>query len=236
LASAASAQVERTLHVTGPSDPRFLPQIATTLRTVADIRNVSLNQADATISIEGTPAEIELGEWVFRQLDQPIDSPTVPQFRIPGGKDEVVEVIRLSLANNPQYIQEMLTILRTVADIQKIFNYTPVAAIALRGKSGEVAMSEWLVHQLEQEPPTADSGVHQFTAQGKPDDIVRVVYMIHNKTPKATQEALTAARMQGHIMKAFNLSNAHAIIIRGTAPQLDQAERLIAQVDRPAPQ
>ena len=203
---------------------------------MANIRNVSINQADATISIEGTPAEIELGEWVFRQLDQPIDSPAVPQYRIPGDKDGVVEVFRLSLAKNPQYMQEMLTILRTVVDIQRIFNYTPVSAIALRGKSGDVAICEWLIHQLDREPPTADSGVHQFTTQGKPDDIVRVVYMIHNKTPKATLEALTAARTQAHIMRAFNLSNAHAIVIRGTAPQLDQAERLIAQVDRPAPQ
>src|SRR5439155_5038255 len=49
--------------------------------------------------------------------------------------EQVVKVFYLSNVTSPQEMQELLTVLRTVVDVQKVFNYTSQNALVVRAES-----------------------------------------------------------------------------------------------------
>ncbi len=64
-------------------------------------------------------------------------------------EDSVVKVFYLSNLTTPQELQEITTTLRTVADIRKVFTYTTLNAIIVRGTSDQVLLAEKLVNDLD---------------------------------------------------------------------------------------
>jgi len=48
----------------------------------------------------------------------------------------------------PEDLQEMIHLIRTTTDIQRMFPCAARTAIALRGNAAQIALAEWLFHQL----------------------------------------------------------------------------------------
>jgi hypothetical protein len=46
-------------------------------------------------------------------------------------------------------MQEVLTVLRTVGDIQKVFSYSTSHALVLRSAGSELQRAEWIIQQLD---------------------------------------------------------------------------------------
>ena len=63
--------------------------------------------------------------------------------------DQVVKVFYLSNPTTPQEIQEMLTVLRTVFDVQKVFNYTAQNALVVRCDADTMALVEKEIADLD---------------------------------------------------------------------------------------
>ncbi len=63
--------------------------------------------------------------------------------------DQVVKVFYLSNPTTPQEIQEMLTVLRTVFDVQKVFNYTSQNALVVRCDADTMAIVEKEIADLD---------------------------------------------------------------------------------------
>ena len=63
--------------------------------------------------------------------------------------DQVVKVFYLSNPTTPQEIQEMLTVLRTVFDVQKVFNYTAQNALVVRCDADTMALVEKEISDLD---------------------------------------------------------------------------------------
>jgi len=63
--------------------------------------------------------------------------------------DQVVKTFYLSNPTTPQEIQEMLTVLRTVFDVQKVFNYTSQNALVVRCDADTMALVEKYVADLD---------------------------------------------------------------------------------------
>lgn len=63
--------------------------------------------------------------------------------------DQVVKVFYLSNPTTPQEIQEMLTVLRTVFDVQKVFNYTSQNALVVRCDADTMALVEKEIADLD---------------------------------------------------------------------------------------
>ena len=63
--------------------------------------------------------------------------------------DQVVKVFYLSNVTAPQEMQEMLTVLRTVVDVQKVFNYTAQNALVVRAEADTMALVEKLIADLD---------------------------------------------------------------------------------------
>jgi len=54
--------------------------------------------------------------------------------------EQVVKVYYLSNTTTPQEVQELLTVLRTVTDVQKVFNYTAQNALIVRAEADTMAL------------------------------------------------------------------------------------------------
>lgn len=63
--------------------------------------------------------------------------------------DQVVKVFYLTNPTTPQEIQEMLTVLRTVFDVQKVFNYTAQNALVVRCDADTMALVEKEIADLD---------------------------------------------------------------------------------------
>jgi general secretion pathway protein D len=63
--------------------------------------------------------------------------------------EQVVRVFYLSNITTPQEMQEMLTVLRTVVDVQKVFSYTSQNALIVRAEADTMAVVEKLIAGLD---------------------------------------------------------------------------------------
>lgn len=63
--------------------------------------------------------------------------------------DQVVKVFYLSNVTTPQEMQEILTVLRTVVDVQKVFNFTSQNALVVRAEADTMALVEKLIADLD---------------------------------------------------------------------------------------
>jgi general secretion pathway protein D len=63
--------------------------------------------------------------------------------------EQVVKVFYLSNVTSPQEMQELLTVLRTVVDVQKVFNFTAQNALVVRAEADTMALVEKLISDLD---------------------------------------------------------------------------------------
>lgn len=244
---ASLAHAQKTFDFTNRPSPQGLQELATVLRTVGDIKGLSVDTAAATVTVNGTPDELATAGWILHQLDRPAPAdPSVPspganspQYVMPGKSDDVMRVFHLNhvAPKTPQEIQEILTVLRTVGDIQKVFNYTPLSDLVVRGPAAQLALAEYLINGLDVKPgtvTTAASAEFHYSVAARPNDVVRIFYLAHSSTPQQMQEILTTLRTVADIQKVFNYTPLSALSIRGTASDLATCEFLISKLDLPA--
>jgi hypothetical protein len=118
-------------------------------------------------------------------------------------------------------MQEILSTLRIVGEIQKIFNYTNQRALVLRGNDSDIARAEWLIQDLDQQPGQQAAGTHVFnTPTG--DDVTRIFY-VANATPQGLQTAVTAIRTEANVRRVFSTTAPSAVVVRGTSDQVRPA-------------
>jgi uncharacterized MnhB-related membrane protein len=236
----AHAQQTQTFDFTNKPNQQSLQEIATILRTVGDIRNLSINPAPASLTIQGTPDELAMSGWIVHQLDQPASPPpsTSAQFLVAGKSDDVIQVFHLAhIPTAPQAMQEILTVLRTVADIQKIFSYTPLTDLVVRGPAVQIALAQYLIGSFDVAPGSVTTS-QEFPYVAPPPnhgpEVVRVFYLKNSPTPQAVQEILTILRVVAVIEKVFNYTPLTAMAVRGSASDLAAAEFLIQSLDMPS--
>jgi len=67
--------------------------------------------------------------------------------------EQEVKVFYLSNVTSPQEMQEILTVIRTVVDVQKVFNYTAQNALIVRADADTMALVEKLISDLDKPRP-----------------------------------------------------------------------------------
>ena len=64
-------------------------------------------------------------------------------------EEQVTKVFYLSNVNTPQELQEIVTAVRSVADIQRLFVYNAQNAIIARGEADRIALAEKIINDLD---------------------------------------------------------------------------------------
>ncbi len=64
-------------------------------------------------------------------------------------EEQVMKVFYLTNVTTPQELQEIVTAVRSVADIQRLFVYNAQNAIIARGEADRIALAEKIIHDLD---------------------------------------------------------------------------------------
>ncbi len=215
---------------------RDLQEIATVLRTNADIRLLYICNARKALTLRGSADEVELAQWMIDGLGKPAGAQNhaVREYRPAGRALEVAQVSCLRYAETPYDIQEFNTLLRTVAHVRHLFTYDSKKALVMRGSPEEMAASRWLVDELDKDG--AQRGVSPRASEYRPGgdgEVVRVIYFGKSATAQDLQQFAAIVRQKTPIRKMFTYSASKALILRDTADQVALAESLVQAPAKP---
>lgn len=223
LLPVAFGQTYQFTHITRPND---LEQVATLVRVIANISQVTIDPARKTMVYQGN----EAAHWLLRELDQPVHDSTPHEFRVAEG--DVVRVFYLRNAANVQSLQEIATAVRATVEIQKLFTFTAHNAVAIRGTPLQSATAAWLFAQLDRPSGMELTPSDEYRMQGVEDGVIQVLYA-HTDTVQSLQEVATAMRATTEVRRFFTYNRLRAIMVRGTADQLKMVRWLFAKLDQP---
>ena len=232
-AQTPSASADGLFHFTTAQSQQSLQEAATILRTVANLPQVSIDIQQSTLTFHGPSEQVAMGQWMMAQLDTKGNEGAALQYTSPVGND-VVRVNFLTHTTGPQQMQEALTMLRTVADIARIFNFTARQAIVIRAKSADMVFAEWIVDQLNiPAGGKLDATPRAYPGATTSGYVARFNYLTNISGPQAIQQALTVLRTVGDIRKIFNYSSLPALAMRGPETDIDRAEWMLQELNQP---
>jgi len=231
--SVAFGQTNRIFQLTQDENKQELEEIATVLRATGDIQQVSIDDINRTVTVDGTAGQIAMADWLVRQMDLPANGPLsgVHEYRPAAGSDDVVRVFYLTHASTVQELQQIVTTVRSVADIPRVFIYNALNAVAVRGTGQQVSLAAWLVDQLNQPANVAAPAPHEYKLPG--DDVARVFELTYPQTRQQLQEIVTLIRSIGDIQRLFLCNERRAVALRGTVEQVALAAWLVSELDKP---
>jgi hypothetical protein len=233
----AADAVSGNYRFTTPQTAQSMAEAATTVKVVGALAQTSSDLSTSTLTFSGSVEGVALAEWVLPQIDKATGDGALHEYRLPSG--DIARVVFVPNAATPQEMQERLTILRTVADVQKVYAINWNHAFIVRGAEWEVLFSQWIIDQLNQPAgQKPDTTPREFTVGG-PDfrgmgHGARLNFLANITSPQQQQELLTVLRTVGDIMKVFSYTSSHALVLRAGDTDLQRAEWLIQQLDLPA--
>ncbi len=237
---ALGQDVDRTYHFANTDTPQGMQEIATVIRTIADIPNLTADTTQRTLTFHSSAGAAALADWLFNELDKPANLPPQQtpdlakhEYRVAGSDDDVVRVFYLTHTETLQNLQEVATVTRSIGGIRRLFTYNAPRAIVWRGTTDQAALAAWLLTELDKPANPTDSAVHEFHMAGTPENVVRVFYLPHSGTLQHFQEIATFVRSTTQIRRAFTYNAPRALTLRGTADQIAQANQLIQERDQP---
>jgi len=235
ITSVASGQNPTVLQFAHTEGDQNMQEIATAVRTIADIKETSVDLAHKTLTLNATPDQIKLAQWIFNQFDAPdTASRAKREFQMPGASENLVQLYFLKNAATIQDFQEIATSVRTVADIRRVFTYNAPRGLVLRGTADQLALAEWLLGELDQPVDSHTAAVHEYRMAGGFDHdegTVRVFYLTHTPTTQAFQEVATATRTIADIRRVFTYNAARAMVVRSNPDAVALAAWLVDQLD-----
>jgi len=235
-APATNTEIDRVLRYAHTEVPQSLHEIATAIRAVTEIRQVSVAADQRVLALLGSKSQMEMAEWLFARLDQ---APTlrsaeeVAEYAVSGGADDVVRVFYLNYPESIQAFQEVATAVRSVIEIRRTFTYNALKAIVVRGTADQIAMAEWLVRQLDRPPSRVAIGPFEYTLPKHTEDVIKVYFLSNTAEVRDFQEISTMVRSISELGRVFTYNALKAFIARGNPDQLGLATWLIREMDQP---
>lgn len=225
---------DRVFYLTHTDTVQQFQEVATVIRTIADIQQVSTDNDQKSVTVRASAGQIAMAEWLFNELDSPSPETSVPhEYRTPGASDDVVRVFYVTTAATVQDFQEVSTLVRTISEIRRVFTYNARHALVVRGTGAQGRLADWLVGELTPEAPSSTHEYRVAGASGTNDDVVRVLRLPHAASVQDFQKTVIAIRAATQIKRIFTYNGPRAFAVRGTADQIALAERLANDLDKP---
>ena len=240
---AQSTTTERVFHFAHTPTEQRTQEIATAIRAIAEPKDVSADFAAGTLTIHGTADQLELAEWLFLGMDRSVPAPldsAVHEYRLLDGPDNVVRLFYLDRGQTVQDFQEFATLLRTTAEIRRVYPYSGAKILAMRGTADQINMADYFTNELEKSAgathPHSVTPEYILPAVPSPrqnENVVRIFFVANAPTIQDFQELATLIRSIAGIPRVFTYNTPRAIAMRGTSDQLSFAEWLFNEIDQP---
>jgi type II secretory pathway component GspD/PulD (secretin) len=219
------------------TSPQAIQETINALRSIGEIPRISAYTANSAIVLRGSYDQAELAAWMVPLLDQPagVQPAAAPlEHTYPDPRNATaVRVFRLAHATTPLAMQEIVNAVRSIAEVQRIVGNTPVFTLTLRGTPDEVALAAWIVQELDQQAGTrAATAMDEYPGPSIRGEIVKVSSLAKIRTPEAMQQLVIATRSTAGMQRIVFITAPRALMLRGTAAQMEAAERLIQDADK----
>lgn len=149
----------RIFYLTHAATAQDFQEVATTIRSIADIRRVFTYNAPRALVIRGATEQIALAAWLVNQLDtmntgRPRETSEVYSYNAPVayiGKDDAtaVRVFFLNHVGDQFDLQRTASQVRAATQIRRIFTYNAPRALIVRGNTDQLQAAEQLVKNVE---------------------------------------------------------------------------------------
>jgi len=219
--------------------PADLTALVTAVRTVTDIQRVMPYERLNAIVARGEVENIAAAGWMVRQLwpaDEKAltaDSPAYPSPIFSREIDPVIRIFRMPPDTSRAALTSMVTAIRTVADVQRLFPYPHGNAIIGESSAAQIALAEWLVHEVGKAP--GSPATLQTTLSGPEESAVRLFLLDPKKSPADVTALVTQIRSKAAIQRVMPLSEPPAVVLRGRPEQMPAVEELVAEYQAGAP-
>jgi hypothetical protein len=239
---------DSVLRLTHTATVQEFQEIANLIRTITEIRDMSAVNGQMSLTLHADAEQIGLAEWLVKQLDQPAGVTSNPASLEYKGltesdgngrehgqvtHDGVARIFYFAHMGSVQEFQEAANAIRTVTETRRVFTYNDGRAMVVRGTPAQIAMTAWLVPQLDQADPTKPSSAAGEYSAGA-DDVMRVFYLANTQTVQDFQEIANATRTTIEIRRMFTVNSPRAVLIRSTSDQMAMAQWLLGELDKPA--
>jgi type II secretory pathway component GspD/PulD (secretin) len=243
-AAALGQNTEQALPLIHLDSPPSIQELTQILRIMPDMNDVSYDAGRHGFVVNGSSEQIALASWLVQQLDTPsgaqppAHAPAYEYHPLPG-RDAVNTAVRIFYLTHyltPADLQEVQQVLRTGADVNRVFPMNEKHAMVARGTPEHIAMAEWLVEQLDQPAQEGrKTAAYEYRSPTGGGDgragAVRVVYLANLKTPAAMQEMMQIIRVGADVSRVFPFNSQRALVIRDAPARVALAEWLVAQTD-----
>jgi hypothetical protein len=148
----------RLFHVANAATVQDFQEVATAIRTVADVRRVFTYNSPKIFAARGTTDQIALTGWLLDQIDKAaIGQPGAPtalesapyDYQTATDPDNVVKVFYLHSATVADFQYAAIQV-RTQNHIRRVFTYNAPRAMVVRGTVDQIASAERMVKDIDQ--------------------------------------------------------------------------------------
>jgi hypothetical protein len=129
-------------------------------------------------------------------------------------------------------LQEIVTSIRSVADIQRLFIYNRRRAVVLRATAERAALAAWLVSELDKpvSGQADDAASHEFRLSSGPESLVRVFYLTRFPSPEQRLKVANQVRANTGTRRLYIYNALGALAVRETDGQVATAEKAIEEM------
>jgi hypothetical protein len=239
-APGTDADVMRVYRLANALTPQGLGEITNAIRTTEQLQYLMPCAASGALAMRGTSAQLALAGWLIGALDKPAGwqapaSQQIASYEYAAGAPHEVRVFYMAHADTPQALTELTNVTRTLTWAQYLLPVTGPRAIVERATPHRAELTQWLVEALDKPPgwkpaegqnPARSQFAVDLPGNNGEVSFVRVFYL-----PSAKPQELTAAvnRLRAEARMQFIMPDvtASAIILRGDASQVAQAEQML---------
>jgi hypothetical protein len=128
-------------------------EIATTVRTIAEIRRVFTYNTPRALIVRGTADQIALTSWMVNELGKPVTAGTASTTYQYASNDRngenLVRVFYVKDTPTVAVFQQLATQIRTTTKMRRVFTYNESRALALRGNEAQLATAEQMLQDRQ---------------------------------------------------------------------------------------
>jgi hypothetical protein len=243
-AAAFGQEQTRTFTFAHAQSPQQMGEVVNTVRSIGEIRNVSVDALQRTITVGGTADQLAFASWLFTDLDKPAGASTSLVIREnlhPDPRASAVRIFYLSRVSTPVQLQELVNAIRSIAELQRVVPMTATAAIVARGEPNQIALAEWIVREIDQAAGgTRPREVRKFQFEDthlsveRRTPAVRIYYPASLSTPMDMQETVNGLRSVAEVQRVVVITASGAIVSRSSDDQAALTDWLVKELDKGA--
>ncbi len=244
--SPSAPSASQVFPLTVVQDPQEFQDVVNTVRVITLARQVTVDMTARTLTVTGSPDQIAAATWLTPKLDQPPTPSgqklTSAQYDVAG--NDMIQVFSLSNTQSPQTQQEMLNVVRSIAEVQRAYACTPARVIVVRTTAEQAAAVDWILQVLDQTPAlstgSAPSALRVLSypfpdlAGIRGNTALRVFYPSLGMAPQALQESINAIRVVAEVQRAVAVNAVQAIVLKTTPEMAALSEWILRELDQPA--